>query len=328
MVFMAEKIVTRSPDLLLEWEAKALTLLLNFKRSGLMSILIMFKSSLIRIGAIIVGISSLALPLPVSSTVVREQRTNSSIADTAISFDFFGLFKGAVQYVQIANISDEQEVEIGKQIQQQLLSQQYELYDNQQVQEYVDSIGQELVNSADSSRDIPYSFQVVVSDAVNAFATPGGFIYVTTGLLQEADNKAQLASVVAHEIAHINEKHSVRALKRAAIAQGVAETAGVSTNTLAQIGYQLAVNLPQSREYEYEADRVGLDILEQAGYPPMAFVNFLKQLQGGNQPEFLRTHPTSTSRIEALAQEIEASQVSSNKGLDEADYQNNLLSLL
>jgi predicted Zn-dependent protease len=60
----------------------------------------------------------------------------------------------------------------------------------------------------------------------------------------------------------------------------------------------------------------------------MAFVNFLKQLQGGNQPEFLRTHPTSTSRIEALAQEIEASQVSSNKGLDEADYQNNLLSLL
>ncbi len=325
---MAEKIVTRSPDLLLEWEAKALTLLLNFKRSGLMSILIMFKSSLIRIGAIIVGISSLALPLPVSSTVVREQRTNSSIADTAISFDFFGLFKGAVQYVQIANISDEQEVEIGKQIQQQLLSQQYELYDNQQVQEYVDSIGQELVNSADSSRDIPYSFQVVVSDAVNAFATPGGFIYVTTGLLQEADNKAQLASVVAHEIAHINEKHSVRALKRAAIAQGVAETAGVSTNTLAQIGYQLAVNLPQSREYEYEADRVGLDILEQAGYPPMAFVNFLKQLQGGNQPEFLRTHPTSTSRIEALAQEIEASQVSSNKGLDEADYQNNLLSLL
>lgn len=286
----------------------------------------MFKSSLIR-GAILVGVSSFALPLPVSSTVVREQ-PNSSIPDTAISFDFFGLFKGAVQYVQVANISDEQEVEIGKQIQQQLLSQQYELYNNQQVQTYVDRIGQELVNSAESSRDIPYSFQVVVSDAVNAFATPGGFIYVTTGLLQEADNKAQLASVIAHEIAHINEKHSVRALKRAAIAQGIAETAGVSTNTLAQIGYQLAVDLPQSREYEYEADRVGLEILQQGGYPPMAFVNFLKQLQGGNQPEFLRTHPTSTNRIEALAQEIQSSSVSSNKGLDEADYQNNLLSLL
>lgn len=287
----------------------------------------MFKSSLIRKGAMFVGIFSFALPLPVSSTVVREQ-PNSSIPDTAISFDFFGLFKGVVQYVQVANISDEQEVEIGKQIQQQLLSKQYELYNNQQVQTYVDRIGQELVESAESSRDIPYSFQVVVSDAVNAFATPGGFIYVTTGLLQEADNEAQLASVIAHEIAHINEKHSVRALKRAAIAQGIAETAGVSTNTLAQIGYQLAVDLPQSREYEYEADQVGLEILEQGGYPPMAFVDFLKQLQGGNQPEFLRTHPTGTNRIEALAQEIESSSVSSNKGLDEAAYQNNLLSLL
>ncbi|MEL6581116.1 MAG: M48 family metallopeptidase, partial [Cyanobacteria bacterium J06621_12] len=277
----------------------------------------------------IAGLLSLAIPLEVNaSSELRNRQLKSSIPDEAVSFDFFGLFKGAVQYVQVANISDEEEVEIGKQINQQLLSQQYELYNNQQVQGYVDNIGQELVNSADSSRDIPYSFEVVVSDAVNAFATPGGFIYVTTGLLQEADNKAQLASVIAHEIAHINEKHSVRALKRAAIAQGIAETAGVSTNTLAQIGYQLAVDLPQSREYEYEADQVGLEILQQGGYPPMAFVNFLKQLQGGNQPEFLRTHPTSTNRIEALAQEIESSSASSNKGLDEADYQNNLLSLL
>lgn len=288
----------------------------------------MFKTNLVRKAVILVGTFSFALPLSVNSAVVREQPTRSSIPDTAISFDFFGLFKGAVQYIQVANISNEQEVEIGKQINQRLLSQQYELYDNQQVQAYVDRIGQELVESADSSRDVPYTFQVVVSDAVNAFATPGGFVYVTTGLLQEADNKAQLASVIGHEIAHINKKHSIQALKRAAIAQGIAETAGVSTNTLAQIGYKLAVDLPQSREYEYEADRVGLNILEQAGYPPMAFVNFLKQLQGGNQPEFLRTHPTSTSRIEALAQEIESSQVSSNKGLNEADYQNNLLSLL
>lgn len=281
------------------------------------------------LGLAIAGLLSLAIPLEVNaSSELRNRQLKSSIADEAVSFDFFGLFKGAVQYVQVANISDEEKVEIGKQINQQLLSQQYELYNNQQVQGYVDNIGQELVNSADSSRDIPYSFEVVVSDAVNAFATPGGFIYVTTGLLQEADNKAQLASVIAHEIAHINEKHSVRALKRAAIAQGIAETAGVSTNTLAQIGYQLAVDLPQSREYEYEADQVGLEILQQGGYPPMAFVNFLKQLQGGNQPEFLRTHPTSTNRIEALAQEIESSSASSNKGLDEADYQNNLLSLL
>ena len=209
--------------------------------------------------------------------------------------------------MQVANISDEQEVEIGKQINQQLLSQQYNLANNAQLQEYVDNIGQELITKSDS-RQIPFTFQAVESDAVNAFATPGGFVYVTTGLINEADNQAQLASVIAHEIAHINKKHGVKALKRAALAQGIAETAGVSTNTLAQIGYQLAVDLPQSREYEYEADRVGLEILQQAGYPPMAFVNFLKQLEGDNQPEFLRTHPTGANRIEALVQEIESTQ--------------------
>lgn len=278
--------------------------------------------------ATLIGFLSLTLPLNPANAIETNKQQELSIPDTAISFDFFGLFKGAVNYVQVANISNEQEVEIGKGINQQLLSQKYQLYNNEQVQEYVNNIGQELVSSSDSSRDIPYTFQVVVSDAVNAFATPGGFIYVTTGLLQEADNQAQLASVVAHEIAHINKKHSIQALKRAAIAQGVAETAGVSTSTLAQIGYQLAVDLPQTREYEYEADRVGLNILEQAGYPPIAFVNFLKQLQGGNQPEFLRTHPTSSNRIEALAQEIGSTKTSSNKGISEADYQNNLLSLL
>ncbi len=277
---------------------------------------------------VLIGFLGLAVPFKASAvTDIKEQKI-PSLPSTAISLSFFGLFKGAVNYVQVANISNEQEVEIGKQINQQLLSQQYQLYNNEQIQEYVDNIGQELVASSESSRDIPYTFQVVVSDAINAFATPGGFIYVTTGLLKEADNQAQLASVIAHEIGHINKKHSIQALKQAAIAQGVAETAGVSTSTLAQIGYKLAVDLPQSREYEYEADSVGLNILEQAGYPPMAFVNFLKQLQGGNQPEFLRTHPTGTNRIEALAKEIESTQANSDKGISEADYQNNVLSLL
>lgn len=287
----------------------------------------MSKLNLIKQAAILIGTLGLAFPHAVNATV-EQQPSSKPIAENIISFDFFGLFKGAVNYVQIANISDEQEVKIGKQIRQQLLSQQYELYGNQAVREYVDNIGQELVSSAENTRDIPYTFDVVVSEAVNAFATPGGFIYVTTGLLQEADNEAQLASVMAHEIAHIEKKHSIKALKQAAIARGIAETAGVSTNTLAQIGYQLAIDLPQSREYEYEADTVGLEILQQAGYPPMAFVNFLKQLQGGNQPEFLRTHPANSNRIEALAKEIESSQVGSDKGLDETNYKNSISSLL
>ena len=275
---------------------------------------------------LLLGISALVTPMEanaVSEVKAPRETTRQSVSlgnfetkpaqfsSTAISFNFFDLFRNAIRYVQVSNISDRKEVEIGKQINQQLLSKQYRLSDNSQLQQYVDNIGQELVAKRDS-RNIPFSFQVVESDAVNAFATPGGFVYITTGLIEEADNQAQLASVIAHEIGHINQRHSVKALKRAVLAQGIAETAGVSTSTLAQIGYQLAVDLPQSREYEYEADRVGLEILQQAGYSPMAFVDFLKQLESGGQPEFLRTHPTNTNRIEAIAQEIESTQANSN----------------
>lgn len=246
-----------------------------------------------------------------AASLLEEKPPDRAFPQTTLSFNFFDLFRNAIRFVQVSNISNEEEVEIGKQINQRLLSEQYELYNNQRTQKYVDNIGQKLVANSDS-RNIPYTFQVVVSDAVNAFATPGGYVYVTTGLLEEADNEAQLASVIAHEIAHINERHSIKALKQAVLAQGIAETAGVSTSTLAQIGYQLAIDLPQSRQYEYEADRLGLEILQQAGYPPMAFVNFLKQLEGGNSPEFLRTHPTNTNRLEALAEEIESAQATSN----------------
>lgn len=262
----------------------------------------------------LIFLGSLSLLLPGganAASVLEEKLPDRSFPQTTISFNFFDLFRNAIRFVQVSNISNEEEVEIGKQINQRLLSEQYELYNNQRTQKYVDNIGQKLVANSDR-RDIPYTFQVVVSDAVNAFATPGGYVYVTTGLLEEADNEAQLASVIAHEIAHINERHSIKALKQAVLAQGIAETAGVSTSTLAQIGYQLAIDLPQSRQYEYEADRLGLEILQQAGYPPMAFVNFLKQLERGGQPEFLRTHPTNTNRIEALAEEIESAQADSN----------------
>ncbi len=274
-----------------------------------------FKQKCRRIWQIpLIFLGSLGLLFPGganAASVLEEKLPDRAFSQTTISLNFFDLFRNAIRFVQVSNISNEEEVEIGKQINQRLLSEQYELYNNDRTQKYVDNIGQKLVANSDS-RDIPYTFQVVVSDAVNAFATPGGYVYVTTGLLEEADNEAQLASVIAHEIAHINERHSIKALKQAVLAQGIAETAGVSTSTLAQIGYQLAIDLPQSRQYEYDADRLGLEILQQAGYPPMAFVNFLKQLEGGNSPEFLRTHPTNTNRVEALAEEIESAQATSN----------------
>ena len=271
------------------------------------------------------GLASINLPVFANPNLIESALPNRS--ESVVAVDILDAVKGAVQYIQVSNISDEQEVEIGKQTNQQVL-QQYQLYDSPQIQQYVSNLGQELLNSSDS-RDIPFTFQVVASDEVNAFATPGGFVYVTTGLLETAENRAQLASVMAHEIAHINERHGIDGLKQAVAAQGIANTVGVDSNTLAQMAYQLAVDLPQSRSFEYEADRSGLEILQQAGYPPQAFANFLAKLEGGGgTPEFIRTHPTSKNRIEAISQTETASQVSTNKGQDKSEYQNNVIAYL
>ncbi len=268
--------------------------------------------------------------LPVVAKSIVKQKTILSVdrEPTIVAIDFLDIIKGAAEYIQVANISDEQEVEIGKQTNKQVLN-EYQLYNNSQIQGYVTNLGQELINNS-NSRDIPFNFQVVASDEVNAFATPGGFVYVTTGLLKTAENRAQLASVVAHEIAHINQKHGVKGLKQAVAAKGIATTAGVDTSALAQIAYQVALDLPQSRSFEYEADRKGLEILEQSGYPAEAFANFLAKLEGGGgTPEFLRTHPTGEHRIEAISQKIEADKVvNNNKGQDKTEYQTNVIFLM
>lgn len=245
----------------------------------------------------------------------------SSEANTAISFNLFELLGNVFRYIQVSNISDEEEVVLGRQINDMLLSQQYQLYGNDQVQSYVSRVGQRLVNESDS-REIPFNFQVVDSEEINAFAIPGGYVYVTTGLLQTAENEAQLASVLAHEISHINKRHSVEALKRATLAQGIAETANIETSQLAQIGYQLAIDLPRSRDFEYAADEGGLRILQQSGYPTMAFINFLEKLESASvTPEFLRTHPTSANRIRELREQIATRDDANDLGVREDSYQ-------
>ncbi|MEM6613818.1 MAG: M48 family metallopeptidase [Cyanobacteria bacterium P01_C01_bin.72] len=241
------------------------------------------------------------------------------------AFDLTDIIRGTVEYIQVANISDKQEIEIGKQTNQQVLS-QYRLARNSQVQQYVRNLGKELIRNS-NSRDIPFVFQVLDSNEVNAFAAPGGYVYVTTGLMKTAENRAQLASVMGHEIAHVNEKHGVRGLKQAVAARGIATVAGLETSQLAQIAYQLTLDLPRSRSFEYEADSSGLKILQQSGYPAVAFANFLAKLEsGGGTPEFIRTHPTSDNRIKAISQETTG--ISNGKGQNPQEYRSQVLSLL
>jgi predicted Zn-dependent protease len=216
------------------------------------------------------------------------------------------LFQGA-QIVQLYNISDKEELALGKQINEQLVSQQFQLADDASANRYVDRIGQRLAENS-TRPDIPYTFQVVQDESVNAFATAGGFVYVTTGLLNAVDNEAQLAAVIAHEIGHIAERHTIDQMQQTAIARGLATAAGVDSNALVQIGVELALNRPRSREAEYEADRLAVENLASTDYPQVAMINFLEKLRSqSSPPTFLSTHPATGDRIARLQEIIDSS---------------------
>lgn len=220
------------------------------------------------------------------------------------------LFRGA-QIVQLYNISDKEEVALGKQINEQLIGQQFQLYNDESANRYVDRIGQRLARNS-TRPDLPYTFQVVQDKNINAFATAGGFVYVTTGLLNAVDNEAQLAAVIAHEIGHIAERHTIDQMQQTAIAQGVATAAGVDSSTLVQIGVELALNRPRSREAEYEADRLAVQNLARTNYPQVAMINFLEKLRSqSSPPTFLSTHPATGDRIARLQKIIDSPQANS-----------------
>lgn len=237
------------------------------------------------------------------------------------------IFRG-VQILQLANLSDRQEVALGRQMNDQLMGQQFRRYRNSQVNDYVDEIGQRLVPY--SSRPvIPYVFQVVEDDCVNAFATLGGYVYVTTGLIQTAENEAQLAGVVGHEIGHITERHVVDRMTDQAIQRGIATAAGVDRNAAIAIGIELAINRPNSRDDEYEADEEGLIAMTQAGYAPIGIVDFLEKLRGQSSvPTFLSTHPAAGNRIERLRQMIDPAAANVGDGLDQNAYRRRIQPLL
>lgn len=242
---------------------------------------------------------------------------------------WFDLILNGIQVIQLSNISDNQEVQIGKQINNQLVSSDIRLYRNPGINRYVSEIGQRLAQQS-KRPDIPYTFQVVNDKSINAFATMGGFVYVNAGLIAAADNEAQLASVMAHEIGHISARHSIQQMRQAAIEQGVASAAGLDRNTLVNIGVQVALQLPNSRKDEFQADQLGLQTLEKTGYAPSAMVAFMEKLlkTGGSVPTFLSSHPATQDRIKALEQAIDPATANQGIGLDKVAYKNKIRALL
>ncbi len=245
------------------------------------------------------------------------------------AFDWLPILQQGFQAIQLSNISDRQEVELGKQINQQLVSSNIKLYRDPEVNRYVQQVGQRLV--ADSDRpNLPYTFQVVQDNSINAFATMGGYVYVHTGLLKAADNEAQLASVLGHEMGHIGGRHAIKQMQQTAIENGLLTASGLNRSQVLQLGVQVARNLPRSRKNEFEADQRGLRTLGRAGYAQSEMVSFMKKLLKlpAAGPAFLSNHPATGDRVAELQREINHQPTNGSQGLNDGAYKTNIQALL
>jgi predicted Zn-dependent protease len=213
-------------------------------------------------------------------------------------------------------ISDEQEEQLGRQVKQELEQKEKIQYvQDPVVVDYVNKVATPILQAANNDRrGVKWKIHVINDPkTVNAFATPGGYLYVYTGLILAADNEAELAGVLAHEAGHVVGRHSARAMVNAYGIQAVADAAlGKNPGTAAQIATQLAgggAMLAHGRSEETEADEYGARYSTIARYDPHGLITFFQKLQAkeGNTPgvlKWLSTHPTSADRIQHLEQYI------------------------
>ena len=207
----------------------------------------------------------------------------------------------------------ESEMRMGKQYAQEVEATSKLIHDPV-ITEYVNRIGQNLVRNSDAQ--VPFTIKVIDSDEVNAFALPGGFFYVNSGLILAADEESELAGVMAHEIAHVAARHATRQMTRAQWANigtipliFVGGGIGYAVRSAAGLGLPLTF-LSFSRNFESEADYLGLQYMYKAGYDPNAFVQFFEKLQArekkkpGTLAKAFSTHPQTPDRITKSQEEI------------------------
>jgi beta-barrel assembly-enhancing protease len=187
------------------------------------------------------------------------------------------------------------------------------LLENKQLNDYITKIGNLVLNG---NKQVPFEFRfsIVNSSAINAFATPGGYLYINKGLINVAENEGELAGVIAHEISHANARHIASIIDKsqklniatlaAVLAGAILGGGGEATAAIAafSIAGAASLSLKYSREHEEEADRMGMGYLVKAGYYPAAMVDFLKIMKkyefiSKNMPSYLLTHPGTDERI-------------------------------
>lgn len=215
--------------------------------------------------------------------------------------------KGNINFISI-----EKEIALGRGLAAEV-ERQVKIVDDPIISEYVNRIGQNIVRNSDAK--VPFTIKVIDSDEVNAFALPGGFFYVNTGLILAADAEAELAGVMAHEIAHVAARHGAEAASKGEIVN-LASIPLIFLGGWGGFGVQQAAGflipmqfLAFSRGQEAEADYLGLQYMYKSGYDPSAFVTFFEKLQarekGKQVSKMFRTHPPTGNRVSAAKENIE-----------------------
>jgi predicted Zn-dependent protease len=218
--------------------------------------------------------------------------------------------KGSINFISL-----EKEIAMGRQMAAEI-ERQVKLVDDPTISEYVNRVGQNLVRNSDAK--VPFTIKVVDSEEINAFALPGGFFYVNSGLILAADDESELAAVMAHEIAHVAARHGTENASKAQLVN-LASIPLIFMGGVAGFGIRQAAGflipmqfLQFSRKAESEADYLGVQYLYQTGYDPGAAVSFFEKLQAkesakpGSISKMFSTHPPTGDRIELTKKNIEA----------------------
>ena len=208
----------------------------------------------------------------------------------------------------------ETEIRMGREY-AQMIDTTVKLVQDPVITEYVNRIGQNIVRNSDSK--VPFAIKVIDSDEVNAFALPGGFFYVNSGLLLVADEEAELAGVMAHEVAHVAARHAMRQMTRGNLANiasipliFVGGGIGYAARSAAGIGVPMSF-MKFSRGFEDEADYLGLQYMYKAGYDPQSFLTFFEKLQAqekkkpGTLSKVFASHPPLESRVSKVQRQTD-----------------------
>jgi predicted Zn-dependent protease len=222
---------------------------------------------------------------------------------------------------QHINITEEQEIALGLQAAPEMAAQHGGLHPDQQAQALVDAVGAKLVShSAASQTQYPFEFHLLADpQTVNAFALPGGPVFITAALFSRLETEGQLAGVLGHEIGHVVARHSAQRIAQQQLTQGLTGALVLSTydpdNPSSQRTAQMAmvvgglVNMKFGREDELQSDALGVRFLADSGYDPRALIGVMRILEeaagGARQPEFFSTHPNPENRIAQIQAAIE-----------------------